>query len=479
MNKQISIIIATYNAAKTLRTCLDSIVPQLTKETELIIVDGKSKDETNDIIDSYGNKVAVHISEPDKGIYDAWNKGVKEATGEWVMFVGADDILLPDALNEYLKVIHSTADINSYDYICAHNEYVDMRGKFLKLLGDKPQWSKLRRGMAAAHVASLHNRNNLFKMIGDYNLDFKICADYELLLRKKDKLRYLLIPAHIARMKVGGMSFLTKAIVEAYQIRRLHHSLPFIINEFYFLRDWAAYKFFILRKSIGGGNFSKLISHVKGQEYTIDSEIPFGYIVKVVWLKGCSMLYGMLRLRTTKRVFVHPSSKILCSSKIKFGKNLNIGYRCYVDALSREGLICGDNVSMGFHTHIELTGSLRLLGQGMRIGNNVGLGSHGHYGSGAGFVEIGNDTIFGNYVSIHPENHNYKDKNMPIRLQGVNSKGGVKIGNNCWIGAKVTILDGTVIGDNCIVAAGAVVTGHFPNDVIIGGVPAKVIKDLR
>lgn len=133
---------------------------------------------------------------------------------------------------------------------------------------------------------------------------------------------------------------------------------------------------------------------------------------------------------------------------------------------------------MGFHTHVELTGSVHLIGKGMKIGNNVGLGTHGHYGSGAGFLEIGNDTIFGNYVSIHPENHNYKDKKFPIRLQGVNSKGGVKIGNNCWIGAKVTILDGTVIGDNCIVAAGAVVKGIFPENVMIGGIPAKIIKRI-
>lgn len=251
--KQISIIIATYNAAKTLRTCLDSIVPQLTNETELVLVDGKSKDETNDIINSYGNKVTVHISEPDNGIYDAWNKGVKAATGEWVMFVGADDVLLPNALNEYLKVIHATEDICSYDYICAHNEYVDMRGKQLKLLGGKPQWSKMRRGMVAAHVASLHNRTNLFGTVGGYNLDFKICADYELLLRKKEKLRYLFIPAHIARMKLGGMSFSTKAIIETYKIRHLHHSLPFLLNELYLLRDWVAYKFFIFRKSVCGG----------------------------------------------------------------------------------------------------------------------------------------------------------------------------------------------------------------------------------
>ena len=106
------------------------------------------------------------------------------------------------------------------------------------------------------------------------------------------------------------------------------------------------------------------------------------------------------------------------------------------------------------------------------------MGTHGFYGCGVGTLEIGNDCIFGNFVSIHPENHNYSDPTKPIREQGVNSVGGVKIGNNCWIGAKVTILDGTIIGDNSIVAAGAVVKGVFPDNVIIGGVPAKVIKEI-
>lgn len=253
---KISIIIATWNAAKTLRTCLDSIVPQLNKDVELILVDGGSKDETNEIIDSYGKKVSVHISEPDKGIYDAWNKGVKVAKGDWVMFVGADDVLLTSAIDTYLQTVNNTIDVNSYDYICAHNEYVDMKGKLLKILGDKPSWRAQRRGMAAAHVASLHNRHNLFETIGGYNLDFKICADYELLLRKKEKLRYLFIDAKIARMKVGGMSFSTRAIVEAYKIRKLHKSLPLGFNELFFLRDWTAYKLFILRKTLRGGAFS-------------------------------------------------------------------------------------------------------------------------------------------------------------------------------------------------------------------------------
>ena len=215
-----------------------------------------------------------------------------------------------------------------------------------------------------------------------------------------------------------------------------------------------------------------IVSKLKGEPYCIDEAIPISYILNFLFVKVISFLYGLIKLRGG---YIHPSATIKCSSKISIGKNFIVGKNCYIDALSKKGLICGDNVSMGFFTHIELTGCMKLIGQGMIVGNNVGLGSHGHYGSGAGLLEIGDNTIFGNYVSIHPENHNFADLNIPIRLQGVNGKG-IKIGNDCWIGAKVTILDGTVIGDHSIVAAGAVVTGKFPPYSIIGGVPAKIIK---
>lgn len=473
---KISIIIATWNAAKTLNRCLDSIVPQLTNETELIIIDGGSKDNTNEIIDSYGNQVSVHITEPDKGIYDAWNKGVKNAKGDWVMFIGADDILLPNAINSYLEAIRNTPNVNSYDYICAHNEYVDMKGKLLKILGGKPTWSKMRRSMIAAHVASLHNRYNLFEKIGGYNLNFKICADYELLLRKKSKLKALMIPAHIARMTVGGMSFSTKAIIETYKIRELHHSLPSIVNKLLFIKDWIAFKLFIFRKKMGGVlSFSGIITRIKGEDYQIDSSIPLTCLFKLFCKKSCDLLYGMIRFRTFKRVFVSPSSIIICGSKIHFGKNFSIGKKCYINAMSKNGLICGDNVSIGYQTYIELTGSLHQLADKMVIGNNVGLGSHGFYGCGKGGLEIGDDTIIGNYVSFHPENHVFADTNVLIRKQGVVGKG-IKIGMNCWIGAKATFLDGTILGNGCVVAAGAVVTGHFPDNSIIGGIPAKIIK---
>jgi len=254
MGKTISIIIATMNACRNLRDNLESIIPQLTEKIELIIIDGGSTDGTNEIIASYGNKISYTISEPDQGIYDAWNKGVKIAKGEWIAFIGSDDILLPGAIEAYLDIIAKTKDIKNYDYICAHNEYVDMKGKILKLLGKEPKWSAMRRMMQPAHVASLHNKRNLFDVVGYYDYqNFHICADYELLMRKRNNLKYIMIPQHIARMKVGGMSFSTKAIKETYYIRKLHNSVSPFFNVVLFIRDWLAYNFFILRKSMGGG----------------------------------------------------------------------------------------------------------------------------------------------------------------------------------------------------------------------------------
>lgn len=219
---------------------------------------------------------------------------------------------------------------------------------------------------------------------------------------------------------------------------------------------------------------SRVVTRIKGEPFSLDENIPIGYLFSFFAWKAWCLIVGMWKLRRIRNCFVHPLSKIKCFSKIRMGKNLNIDRDCYIDALSINGIQLGDNVSVGKNTTIECSGTLKDLGKGLNVGDNVGLGTHGFFGC-AGGIEIGDNTIFGNYVSMHSENHNFLDHSQPIRLQGVNRKG-IKIGNDCWIGAKVTILDGTIIGNGCIVAAGAVVCGHFPENVIIGGVPAKIIK---
>ncbi len=169
---------------------------------------------------------------------------------------------------------------------------------------------------------------------------------------------------------------------------------------------------------------NKVISKLKREPYIIDESIPFGYMISTLFGKTISMLWGMLILRTFKRVFVHPSSVVKCSSKIHVSGCVNIERDCYIDALSKDGLYLGNNVSFGYHTCLRLSGSMTQIGNKVVFGNNVGLGSNGFYGCGVGVLEIGDDCIFGNYVSIHPENHNYSNLEQLIRLQGVSSRGG-------------------------------------------------------
>ena len=87
----------------------------------------------------------------------------------------------------------------------------------------------------------------------------------------------------------------------------------------------------------------------------------------------------------------------------------------YIDALSTEGISFGNNVSVGKNTTIECTGNLKHIGKGLQVGNNVGLGTHGFWGC-AGGITIGDDTIFGNYVSLHAENHIFSDMEIFVRF---------------------------------------------------------------
>jgi acetyltransferase-like isoleucine patch superfamily enzyme len=223
---------------------------------------------------------------------------------------------------------------------------------------------------------------------------------------------------------------------------------------------------------------SRLYSLIRKEVWTLDPKIGNGYLIMLMVsvFKQCVRGYFVFR-KSSLLIRIGKKVQILDRRRIIFKGNVSIGDYSYIDALSSSGLNFGRNVTLGRYTTIVCTGSLTKLGEGMNVGNNVGLGANCFFGA-AGGINIGDDTIFGNFVSLHSENHNFSDVILPIRLQGV-SRLGIRIGNNCWIGAKSTILDGVEIGNNTIVAAGAVVTeGIYPSDVILGGVPARVLKKL-
>lgn len=224
---------------------------------------------------------------------------------------------------------------------------------------------------------------------------------------------------------------------------------------------------------------SKMIRSLRGESIALDPTLPVGYLVGFMAEKVVARLRGLVRLRRlTPTVFVGRQARIRCAGRIQLHGYTSFGAGSYVDALSREGVVLGHGFSMGRNASIECTGTLRSLGKGLVTGDNVGIGSFSFLGC-AGGVAIGANTILGNYVSMHAENHNYADPTVPVRLQGVNHKG-IVVGRNCWIGAKATILDGAEIGDDCIVAAGAVVReGRYAAGSLLAGVPARVVKTLR
>lgn len=156
------------------------------------------------------------------------------------------------------------------------------------------------------------------------------------------------------------------------------------------------------------------------------------------------------------------------------GKAVHIDNNVLINGIGIEPISIGNYVTIGSYSSLKTSGSYQKLGKGIVIGDGVGIGEYTHIG-GAGGVNIGENTIIGSYFSAHPENHNYSEIDVLIKNQGVNQKG-IIIGKNCWIGAKVTILDGVEIGDGCVIAAGAVVNSSFPNNVVIAGVPARIIK---
>lgn len=208
-----SVIIATYNAVDSLQKTLNSIKNQTYTNYELIIIDGNSTDKTIEIIIKNKEIISYWISESDGGLYDAWNKGIEASTGNWITFLGAGDILDSNALLLYKEFIDSSTDI--LDYISAKIRRTDENGNFISILGKAWSWNKFKNSMTVAHVGSIHNRN-LFSEIGTYNnSEYPICADYELLLRKKDRLKTGFLDMEIGEMPIGGVSFSVRALKES------------------------------------------------------------------------------------------------------------------------------------------------------------------------------------------------------------------------------------------------------------------------
>lgn len=202
---KISVITVCYNSAETIKDTLHSIRDQTHANVEHIVIDGDSRDATKSLIEQYGSHVSIFKSEPDKGIYDAMNKGLTLATGDIVGCLNADDVL---ASNEVLAHIAAAMDAQS-DMVYGDLVYVDAE-KTDKVVRywDSGEFStsRLRYGWMPPHP-TFYVRRHLIQ--GEkYDLRYRIAADYDFMLRclNKSPTRVRYLPEVLVHMRNGGAS---------------------------------------------------------------------------------------------------------------------------------------------------------------------------------------------------------------------------------------------------------------------------------
>ncbi len=207
---KVSIITVVYNGEKTIRETIESVLAQEYEAVEYIIIDGNSTDTTKDIIQSYGQRINTFISEPDLGIYDAMNKGIRLATGDIVGILNADDIfdtprIIPD-LVERFKETEADAVYGDLLYVAADNlSHVIRNWKAGHFSPISFLW-----GWMPPHP-TFFIRREWYDNFGTFRLDLGSSADYELMLRmvQKHHAKLAYIQKVMVRMRVGGVSNVT------------------------------------------------------------------------------------------------------------------------------------------------------------------------------------------------------------------------------------------------------------------------------
>lgn len=172
-----SVITVCYNAEATLEDTIQSVISQTYHHLEYIIVDGASKDRTMDIVNRYRERISVVVSEPDKGLYDAMNKGIRLATGDYLCFLNAGDSFHED--DTLQQMVHSIHTLQLPDVLYGETELVDHEGHFLRMrrlqAPEHLTWKSFRQGMLVCHQAFFARRD----LVMPYDLRYRFSADFD------------------------------------------------------------------------------------------------------------------------------------------------------------------------------------------------------------------------------------------------------------------------------------------------------------
>jgi len=256
----ISVVIASYNAAYTIKQCIESFCRQTYANKELIIIDGASVDSTCKIIKTFSNKITYWESSPDKGVYDAWNKALDHVKGDWICFIGADDFFWDDKVLENMAQILCRQDEEETRIVYGKVAILDSLGDIIRV--DGVPWKEAKENifkyMSIPHPGLMHHKS-IFNLYGKFDDRFAISGDYELLLRYLKNGDAVFYPEIMVGMRTGGIStqkelFLKILIEEA---RARHKNNINFIN----IR-WIKSVIYTILTPILGYKFLRIIRHV-------------------------------------------------------------------------------------------------------------------------------------------------------------------------------------------------------------------------
>jgi glycosyltransferase involved in cell wall biosynthesis len=205
---KISIVTVCYNSESFISSAIDSVLSQTYPDIEYIIIDGRSKDGTVSIVDSYGDKVAHFVSESDKGIYDAMNKGLKTATGDIIGFLNSDDFYANN--NVLSRVASIFKDNSSLDACYADLIYIDRydASKIIRYCQSRKFISGLfAKGWCPPHP-TFFVRRSVYERFGNFDLNYHLASDVELMMRflEVQKINARYIPELWIKMRLGGIT---------------------------------------------------------------------------------------------------------------------------------------------------------------------------------------------------------------------------------------------------------------------------------
>ena len=235
---RLSILVATWNCVHQLEQFLESLATQTWSDWELLLLDNASSDGTAELVEEFQQRFPAGsvrwVSEPDSGIYDAWNRGLGLARGDYLSFIGADDTFLDSTSLERIAALTVTL----VDLITARNAYYNSQGRLLRHWGSGWQWKRMRQSMNIAHPGMLVKRD-LFAQFGSFDPAFCICGDYEWFLRLPANLRAVHTSDSVLRVVQAGVSHTRIADVYAETFLAQKRSVGVPVSAACWVLNWA------------------------------------------------------------------------------------------------------------------------------------------------------------------------------------------------------------------------------------------------